>query len=258
MANLIKWRLVCPVGLCLTVAMLAACSSLGTRARHAATAAARDPWTWAPIAGAAVIAATNSDERLSHWAMKETPVFGSREAASDASDRYRRYASNSAWATFLVSPAQNEGNWFTEKGTYTSGNLMGLAFARSATGVLKYATQRERPNGSPVHDSFPSSHSSDAFAHASLARYHTDDQHTFHPLREGMQWASDGFAFATAWGRVEGGFHYPTDVLIGAAVANFTTRFFMKLSASTAKSRWRVRTRVDEKGEMVIEIGKPL
>lgn len=258
MLILISWRLGLALGLCLVLASLAACSNLGVRSRHAAAVAARDPWTWVPVAGAAVIAATKNDERISQWATAKTPVFGSHEAASEASDRFRSYASESAWLIFAAAPPQGEGNWLTEKGSFASGNLMGLALARSSVGVLKSATQRERPNGSSTHDSFPSSHSSDAFAHASLARYYAGDQQPHQPLRTGMQWASNGFAFATAWGRVEGGFHYPTDVLMGAALANFTTRFFMRMAEPTARSNWHVRTRMDEYGKVIIEFGRPL
>lgn len=254
----IFWRLACATGLCLLLASLVACSSFGARTRHAASAAARDPWTWAPIAGAAVIAGTNSDKRISDWAKTRNPVFGSQEAAIDASNRFRLYASNSAWATLLASPANGERNWFTEKGAAASGSMVGLAMARSTTGLLKNTAQRERPNGNPVHDSFPSAHSTDAFAHAALTRNYTDDLSTTSPMRAGMQWASDGFAFATAWGRVEGGAHYPTDVLIGAALANFTTRFFTKMAESNSNTKWRVHTRTNEHGEVIVVIETPL
>jgi len=252
------WRLACLSGLCLLLMTVVGCSSLGVRTRHAVAVAASDPWTWAPLTGAAVIAATNSDEGISRWAQRETPVFGSREAAIAASDRFRQISSSSAWGIFLAATPQGEGNWLGVKGERASENLVGLALARSTTGLLKHTVQRERPNGNPVHDSFPSAHSTDAFAHASLARNYSGHLQVYTPLREGMQWASNGFAFATAWGRVEGGAHYPSDVLIGAAIANFTTRFFMQLVPPNGKFDWRVRTRTNEFGMVVISIEKPL
>lgn len=257
-AKLINVRLLGTVSLCLVLVVLTACSSFGARARHAATVAARDPWTWGPLAGAAVIAATDNDERISQWAKTNTPVYGSSEAALNASDRFRSYASSSAWAIFLAAPSHDMESWLSEKGMDASGNLVGLAFARTTTGTLKSTAQRERPNHNAVRDSFPSAHATDAFAHATLARDYADDLHTYRPLREGIQWASDGFAIATAWGRVEGGVHYPTDVLIGAVVANFTTRFFMNLVPSNTKSNWRLRTRTDENGKVIIQIEKAL
>lgn len=238
--------------------MIAACSSFGARSRHAAVVAASDPWSWVPLAGAAAIVVTNSDERISDWAKRDTPLFGSREAAIAASDRFRRYASNSAWAIFLTAPQQHDASWLAEKGVDASGNLLGLAFARGTTGMLKHATQRQRPNGNPVRDSFPSAHTSDAFAHATLARSYADDPGLNRPLREGMHLASNGFAFATAWGRVEGGAHYPSDVLMGAALANFTSRFLVKLATTNTKFDWRVRTHTDERGRIILEFAKPL
>lgn len=258
MVKLIDLRLAGTACLCLVLGMLVACGSVGTRTRHAAAVAASDPWTWAPLSGAAVIAASHNDERISQWAQTETPVFGSREAASAASDRFRGYASSSAWAIFLAAPPHGEGNGFVEKGVGAGGSLAGLALARSTTGLLKVAVERERPNHSLVHDSFPSAHATDAFAHASLARNYSDELPLYSPWRQGMQWASNSFAFATAWGRVEGGFHYPSDVLMGAALANFTTRFFMTLAPPDSKVEWRVSTRTNEYGMVIIQFEKPL
>lgn len=257
MVNLINSRLLC-IGLCLLLVVLTGCSTLGARARRAAVTAVSDPWVWGSLAGAAVVVATNNDERVSQWAKTNTPVYGSPEAAAEASDRYRRYASTSTWAIFLTASPQATGNWFMEKGMDVGGNMAGLALARSTTGVLKGATARERPNGSPVRDSFPSAHATDAFAHASLVRDYSRELPIYRPLRQGMQWVTNSLALATAWGRVEGGYHYPSDVLMGAAVANFTTHFFKRLDTSSARSDWRVRPRTNENGKLLIEFTKPL
>ena len=47
--------------------------------------AAKDPETWVPLAGAMVFSIDDLDEDTSDWLSKETPVFGSNSAASDAS-----------------------------------------------------------------------------------------------------------------------------------------------------------------------------
>jgi hypothetical protein len=236
---------------------LAGCSGFTYRAREAASIAVRDPWTWGPLVGATAIGAVDGDERLSRWAKTETPVFGSRDGAQMASDHFRLYASSSAWATFLAAPPQGNGNWLVEKGMDAGGNMVGLSFARNTTGVLKPTVHRERPHNGPEHDSFPSAHSTDAFAHASMGRYYADDLRVSAPLRTGIKWGMSTFAAATAWGRVEGGVHYPTDVLVGAAIANFTTRFFLELNAP-GKATWRVRPRTGEDGGIIIDIETPL
>jgi hypothetical protein len=48
--------------------------------------AARDPHTWVPLAGAAVMSLGDLDEDLSDWALREQPIFGSESSADDASD----------------------------------------------------------------------------------------------------------------------------------------------------------------------------
>jgi len=232
------------------------CSSLGSRAREAAVIAARDPWTWGPLTGAALITAVDGDERLSRWAKTQTPLYGSTDAAQEASDRFRALASNTAWLTFAAAVPQGKNSWLLEKGWDAGGNLAALAVARNTTGLLKAAAQRERPHDGPVHDSFPSAHATDAFAHASFGRHYADDLRMGRPWREGLKLGMNGFAFATAWGRVEGGVHYPTDVLAGAAIANFATRFFMELNAPG--TAWRVRPHTTEEGGVIIEIETPL
>jgi membrane-associated phospholipid phosphatase len=210
-----------------------------------------------PLTGAAVIAATDGDRRLSDWAREKTPVFGSHDAALDASDRYRLYASGSAWAVFAVAPPHNAANWAGEKTADGAGNLLGLALARNTTGVLKPATHRERPHGGPVHDSFPSAHATDAFAHASMARYYANDFGVGPAPHYGIDALTGLFAAATAWGRVEGGVHYPTDVLVGAALANFTTRFILELNATERRPFWRTQPQVTADGDLRLVFSRP-
>ena len=43
--------------------------------------AARDPWVWIPLAGAAGLQIDNWDRDVSDWARRETPLYGSRQNA---------------------------------------------------------------------------------------------------------------------------------------------------------------------------------
>jgi membrane-associated phospholipid phosphatase len=199
-----------------------------------------------------------ADERISHWAKTENPLFGSRPAARDASDRFRFLSSSTAWATFLIAEKSGDGPWFAEKGGDFAGNMGGLAAARNITGVLKPAVHRERPHNGPVHDSFPSAHSTDAFAHASMGRHYADGLPGGDAWQTSANVALNTFAAATAWGRVEGGVHYPSDVLAGAAIANFFTRFIIDLAGSDGIRGWRVSPRTREDGTVIIDFEKPL
>jgi hypothetical protein len=78
----------------------------GSQWRDAAVNAARHPGTWVPAMGAVVIAAGGWDRDISDWAIAQRPIFGSHEAAQDASDILRSsaqlaltaLAAGTAWA----------------------------------------------------------------------------------------------------------------------------------------------------------------
>jgi membrane-associated phospholipid phosphatase len=89
---------------------------------------------------------------------------------------------------------------------------------------LKPATDRERPDGSD-QSSMPSGHASATSAFASLAWRNVDQIE----MPEGLRWSLRSgllvLAGSSAWARVEAGKHFPTDVLVGAALGNFVTGF---------------------------------
>lgn len=234
----------------LSLVALTGCSGLMPRLQDAALSAAKDPWTWAPLAGAGVIALSDSDERISDWASEETPVYGSNADALEASSDFRQAANTGGWLALAAARPRGEGYWLKEKGVDAAAGYAGIKSARTVTGYLKGATDRERPNGDPTRDSFPSAHATEAFAAASLARYYADGLPLSDPFRAGVKWSAAGLAAATAWARVEGGVHYPTDVLVGAAIANFSTRFFLHLSEPRDGTRWQVRPMSD--GESLV------
>lgn len=82
------------------------------------------------------------------------------------------------------------------------------------TTSIKYATQRERPDGSDKL-SFPSGHTSNAFAWATVANHHY-----------GPKLGIPSFAFATliGVGRMELNVHHLTDVLAGATLGYLVGR----------------------------------
>ena len=69
----------------------------GQRLRDSAVAAARSPYTWAPLAGALALGITDLDPEISDWAVEAAPLFGDHAAA--ARDRLKDVSPLPATAT---------------------------------------------------------------------------------------------------------------------------------------------------------------
>jgi membrane-associated phospholipid phosphatase len=79
----------------------------------------------------------------------------------------------------------------------------------------------------------PSGHSSGAFSGMALANRNLDYIEMNRYARTGVKAANVALATSVAWARVEGEKHFPTDVLVGAALGNFTTRFLYEAFIGT-------------------------
>ena len=73
--------------------------------RESATRAAKSPYTWAPLAGAALLQIGDWDRDLSDWASDNTPVFGSQQSARDASGVLRDISA-AAWVVTALAAAE--------------------------------------------------------------------------------------------------------------------------------------------------------
>lgn len=191
--------------------------------------AARDaflsPHTLIPLAGAAAFAIDDFDERTSDWATKHTPIFGSEEDAREASNDLKTVLGAETLVTAIATPSGDEaGPWAYAKlkGLAVEGAAIGLT--QSLTGVLKSAVSRDRPN-QENDNSFPSGHSSSAFAYATLSNRNLDSIDLPTGIRPVLQTGNAILAGGVAWARVEGRKHYPSDVLFGAALGHFVTAF---------------------------------
>jgi membrane-associated phospholipid phosphatase len=197
----------------------------GRRARRPAAPAAVDPWTWVPLAAAGLLAFGDVDEDLSDWARRETPIFGSQEDAEDWSDELRGLSRDFATLTLLFTPSgERAAPWLLAKGQGYLVESAATAATSGATSGLKELFGRERPDASDER-SFPSGHTSSAFAQAALAWRHIDAVDMPDAARIAARGAVIAAAAGTGWARVEAGKHFPTDVLAGAALGNALTRF---------------------------------
>lgn len=195
-------------------------NQLGSAALRAAT----DPFTWAPAGAAAIIQIGDLDGEIAEWANSETPLFGSRETARDASDWLRNGSLAVYVATGLAAPVASGDNWLGSKAKGFAVGSAAIAATAASSGLLKTATGRERPLGQD-DASFPSRHAALAGVGARLS----SETLRYHDMPPGVRLASDtglaGLVLMAGWARVEGGEHHPADVLVGAAIGNFLAVF---------------------------------
>ncbi|UCD50544.1 MAG: phosphatase PAP2 family protein [Phycisphaerales bacterium] len=183
------------------------------------------PNTLGPLAGAAVFAIDDFDERASDWAVKHTPLFGSESDARDASDDLKLLLAVETLVTALATPSGDDvESWTRAKLKGMAVEAGAVAATQGLTGLLKSATDRERPDRSN-DNSFPSAHSSSAFAYATLSNRNLDHIDVPPAARNGLQVGNVLTAGGVAWARVEGRKHYPSDVLFGAALGHFLAAF---------------------------------
>lgn len=192
---------------------------------HAAYNAFFDLQTLIPAAGALVFSLDDFDERVSHWATKHNPIFGSEEDARDASDYLKIGLRVETIVTAIATPSGDEPkNWAHWKLKGLGVELVARGVTDGATSLLKDATDRTRPDGSD-DNSFPSGHASGAFSYSTLANRNLDAICMPNKLRPPLQVGNLFLATGVAWARVEGRQHYPSDVLAGAAIGYFLSAF---------------------------------
>lgn len=205
------------------------------RVQESAVNAAKDPWTWGPLLGAAAFQIDDFDRRTADWAREHTPVFGSQRSAEQWSDDLRSASSFAHYATVLATPSGGEpGEWMISK---VKGALVGVAAVSATVQVtnhLKEQIDRERPNGR-AGESFPAGHTSSSAVHTRLASRNLQSIAMSDRTRTAFDVGLHALTFGTSWARIEAGWHYPADTLFSMALGNFIASFindaFLGLSA---------------------------
>ena len=199
-----------------------------TRICSAAESAALDPRTWAPAGGALIFTIDDWDAKVSRWAVEHHPVFGSTATASDMSDSLRDGLTVWAIVTAFATPDGDQaGEWIWSKAKGGAVEFGAFQLSKWATSGLKDVVSRTRPDGSN-DSSFPSGHATAAFAASRLASLNLEVIEIPRTASTILSWTGTGAAAGCAWARVEAGKHYPSDVLAGAAMANFITVFIYR------------------------------
>lgn len=202
----------------------------------AAATAARNPATWAPLAGAAVLSVGGLDDDLSDWAADETPLFGGDAAAT--SDDLR----NASEALWLVSALVTPSDSLAAKAGGLAVGAFTLRLEDAVTAGIKELADRRRPDGSDT-ESFSSGHAGTASAATALTRRNLDYLALSQWLDTSLRVGLHGIAFGTGWARVEAEKHHVTDVLAGYAVGHFLASFmheaFMRAALPAASVRFQ-------------------
>lgn len=192
------------------------------RVGRAALNALTTPETWAPAAGAAAFQVGHADQRVSDWAAKNTPVYGSRHSADQVSDQLL-YASGAVWAVSAAATPSGD-DWIANQVKGGSIETAGGLVLWGSIEELKKASDRTRPDHTN-QESFPSGHSAAASYFLTLSSRHveacgwTPGEVTAARIGLGVMTA------ATAWARVEAYQHYPSDALAGIAIGHFFGAF---------------------------------
>ena len=195
------------------------------RIPRAACHAFFDLETLIPLAGAAVFTVDNFDRKVSNWARRRTPIFGSQTAAANAYSPLRTSMQYEWFATVLATPSGEDLK------DIVSSKLKGWAVGWVAqtetsktTTFIKEETGRTRPDHSD-NLSFPSSGASVPFTYSTLANRNLDSVAVPEEVRVPLKIGNIVVASITAWSRVEAGQHFPSDVLVGAALGHFISAF---------------------------------
>jgi opacity protein-like surface antigen len=145
--------------------------------------------------------------------------------------------------TWILAGALDDPGGYRELGSMLEATVLSAA----STGILKYATGRQRPNETTDPnkwfsggDSFASLHASAAFAIGTVFAESGDDKYRW--LR---RFVGYGVAGVTAYSRVEHNAHWTSDVLAGAALGLSTANFTMHRRDGTPSSTSAMLVPVD-------------
>jgi len=196
------------------------------RVGEAALGAVESPRFWGPLVAAGLFQVDGWDHRVSNWARTNTPIFGSEQSAYDWSNRLRSISEYAYLATALATPSGSDPkHWVFDKVKGVAVGYVAVAATDEESALLRNAANRQRPNEAPT-GSMPSSHTSRSAVFTELAERNVDSLEVSKPLRRILDFGLDGLTYATAWARVEAGYHYPSDTLVGMSIGNFNGAFF--------------------------------
>lgn len=191
--------------------------------KRAAVKAAKDPGTWVPAAGAALVLASGRDDELTQDLISDNPVYGSREDALQISDEHS-ITLNSLWIASMMFTTSDDEHWLADKTRGIVAETLMVNTSLVLTNSLKKAIRRREPYEGLTHveyEAFPSNHSTPQFTQVALIRRNLRYSRFNDVAKYSIISGAYLLASSSAYGRVEGGLHSVSDQLAGAALGNY-------------------------------------
>jgi len=166
------------------------------------------------VPGALVIAGAWANKRQFEKSVNKNVLFTVGHNFHTKVDDYLRYAPIAELYAADALGIKGKNHWFDQ----TKNLAISIIVTDFITAKLKKLTKKTRPNGGKVAHSFPSAHSSLAFANATvLYEEFIDTSPTF-------AYTGYGFAVATGSLRLMNNAHWLSDVMVGAAIGIVVTK----------------------------------
>ncbi len=214
--------------------------------------AARDPWVWAPLIGAAVFQIDDWDRRTSDWARERTPIFGSQREAEEWSDDLKDASAIVHYASIALMPSGDtfkEAAWNKAKGALVQ--VAAVSLTANLTSQSKDWFDRTRPNGA-AKESFPSGHTSSSAVHTRLTSRNVHALGLSSTTTRALDVGLYALTIGTSWSRIEAGWHYPSDTLVGMALGNFIASFINDAFLGTQGTHAQIGLSATDGGAMFV------
>jgi hypothetical protein len=180
--------------------------------------------TLVPAAGALIFSIDHFDTRVSDWAGQHHPIFGSRSGAKTASDILYAGTYLEAIGTSFATPSgEDSKEWKIAKAKGFGVEVLAFGATGGTTLLLRETTHRSAPDG--AKNQSPSGHASLGIGNLTLSNRNINYIPMSDEVRIPIQAGNIAYGMLLCWARVEARGHYPTDVLIGAALGHFLNAF---------------------------------
>lgn len=172
------------------------------------------------LMGLGLISEGNIKQEVYHWRQEEMPNFRNKF------DDYLQFAPHAAVYGFEWIGMKAKTDWKNRIAIHVKGELLTLGMVY----LLKTTINNTRPDGSSM--SFPSGHTANAFAGATILSMEYQDNYPWVP------YVAYGSASVVGAMRIANNRHYISDVLFGAGLGILS----MKLAYWTHQYRWNQKT----------------